>query len=381
MPSQKTSRKYFVRLEKAGNSCTCDDWQLRQKDCKHILAARIVAQREKAEKGPELNDEVPPKKKTYVQKWATYNQSQITEKHRFLELLADLAKGVEELPSNGGRPRTPITDVIFACVYKVCSTVSSRRFGSDLLDAHKNGFLSKKMHPNKINTHLEDPALTPILKRLIEVSSSPLRSVETCFAADSTGFSTNRHIRWFDEKYGAERSKREFVKVHACCGTKTHIVTAVEILDKDANDCPQFQPLVEATAKNFKVEKVTADKAYLSKENLSFVERLGGTAYIPFKSNSVKGEAGSVWERMYLYYNLRRDEFLKHYHARSNVESVFSMIKAKFRDNVRSKTDVAMHNEAYCKFLCHNIFVVIQSCLELGISACFLKENQIAMAC
>jgi hypothetical protein len=41
---------------------------------------------------------------------------------------------------------------------------------------------------------------------------------------------------------------------------------------------------------------------------------------------------------MYFYYSFRRDEFLKHYHQRSNIESTFSMVKAKFRDHVRGKT-------------------------------------------
>src|ERR1035438_4272303 len=36
---------------------------------------------------------------------------------------------------------------------------------------------------------------------------------------------------------------------------------------------------------------------------------------------------------------------------RSNVESMFSMVKAKFRDHVRSKTDTPMKNEVLCKFL------------------------------
>jgi hypothetical protein len=52
---------------------------------------------------------------------------------------------------------------------------------------------------------------------------------------------------------------------------------------------------------------------------------------------------------------LRRDEFLGHYHLRSNAESTFSMVKAKFRDHVRSKTDPAMKNEHLAKFLCYNI--------------------------
>jgi|SRR5579871_14938 len=202
--------------------------------------------------------------------------------------------------------------------------------------------------------------------RTLDLLSLPLRAVETVFAPDSTGFSTSRFVRWYDEKYGTERSGRDWVKAHAICGVKTNIVTAVEVLGRDTNDCPQFKPLVEATAKNFEIEDVTADKGYVSRENLELVDGMGGTAFIPFKSNNVAGEAGTVWERMFHYYNSRRDEFLKRYHARSNIESTFAMLKAKFGDSVRSKTDVAMKNETLCKFLCHNIVVVHQSVVELG---------------
>jgi hypothetical protein len=48
---------------------------------------------------------------------------------------------------------------------------------------------------------------------------------------------------------------------------------------------------------------------------------------------------------MFHYYCFNKDEFLSHYHKRSNVESTFSMIKAKFRDHVRSRTDAGMMNE------------------------------------
>ena len=64
---------------------------------------------------------------------------------------------------------------------------------------------------------------------------------------------------------------------------------------------------------------------------------------------------------MFHFYSLHRDEFLQHYHKRSNVESTFSRIKAKFRDHVRSKADTAMANEVLCKVLCHNLCCVIQS--------------------
>ena len=48
---------------------------------------------------------------------------------------------------------------------------------------------------------------------------------------------------------------------------------------------------------------------------------------------------------------------MDHYHKRSNVETAFSMIKAKFGGVVRSKTPVAQMSEVLVKILCHNICV------------------------
>lgn len=137
--------------------------------------------------------------------------------------------------------------------------------------------------------------------------------------------------------------------------------------------------MLETTAQNFTIKEVPADKAYLSHDNLALIEGVGGTPFIPFKSNSLPGEAGSLWEKMYLYYAFQREEFLTHYHQRSNVESTFSMVQAKFKTFVRSKTDVAMKNEVLCKFLCHNIVVVHQSQIELNIEPVFWPSEEPAV--
>lgn len=71
----------------------------------------------------------------------------------------------------------------------------------------------------------------------------------------------------------------------------------------------------------------------------------------------------------------RAGHALQNYHKRSNVESTFSMMKAKSGDHLRSKTDTTMVNEALCKVLCHNVCCVIQSIYELGISATFWGQE------
>lgn len=79
---------------------------------------------------------------------------------------------------------------------------------------------------------------------------------------------------------------------------------------------------------------------------------------------------------LYHYFRFKRDEFLQHYHKRSNVESTLSMMKRKFGDSLRSKTDVAMVNETLCKVLCHNLVVLIHEMYELGIDPCFGIERE-----
>ncbi len=71
---------------------------------------------------------------------------------------------------------------------------------------------------------------------------------------------------------------------------------------------------------------------------------------------------------------LNRDEFLQHYHKRSNNEIVFHMVKSKFGDSVRSKEWVSQMNEVLLKILCHNICVVIQEMHELGIKPQILYQ-------
>lgn len=68
---------------------------------------------------------------------------------------------------------------------------------------------------------------------------------------------------------------------------------------------------------------------------------------------------------------MHRDEFLTHYHRRSNVESTFSAMKRKFGDIIRSKTPIAQRNELLLKVLCHNIVCVIHEMHESGAEALF----------
>ena len=319
---------------------------------------------------------------TYAQNWKAYNKSQTNEKLIFMRLLRNLCDEIKQPKYKFGRPTLPFQDMLFCMAYKVYSTLSGRRFISDLKIAKEMGLIKQVPHYNSMFNFFKDENVKPIISELITLSSLPLKEVEKDFAVDSSGFSTCKFNRWHDYKWGKDKKQRVWLKAHICCGVKSNIVTSIIITEGNCNDSPQLKGLVEQTAKNFNLVEVSADKAYISKKNLESIKENGGTPFIPFKSNvNPHRSTKSIWGKMHHYFLYRNEEFLEHYHKRSNVETAFHMIKAKFEERLRSKSQRAQINELLLKVLCHNICCVIQSIAELGIRSKFcIKENRVLIS-
>ncbi|MCA1576045.1 MAG: transposase [Acidobacteria bacterium] len=379
VPSQAGKGEYEVRPDPQAPRCTCPDYEYRNARCKHVLAVEYVLMREQTSDGQTVVTEtVKVTRKTYTQNWTAYNEAQTHEKSEMQAYLYELCRNLPEPMRERGKGRPPLSlpDVIFASVTKIYSTISGRRFQTDLREAKARGYLAHLPHYNSVFKYLESEALTPYLYELISLSAAPLKAVETDFAVDSSGFSTGQFVRWLDVKNSTKEDRRHWLKLHLMVGTKTNIVTSVEVSDGFAHDYPFFKGLVDRTADaGFKLREVSADKGYLGADNMLATLRRGAIPYIPFKTNSVAQSGwepkSQLWTRMFHFYSLNRAEFLQHYHKRSNVETTFHMIKSKFGQRLRSRTLTAQVNEALCKVLCHNLCVVLQSVHELGLETDF----------
>jgi transposase len=388
VPSQSSGKQY--KVDPIAGSCSCPDFEFTGFKCKHQYAVEFSVRREsktvtetKADGTTKttITETVTVKRKTYPQEWPAYNMAQTKEKGIFLYLLHKLCQGVGSPAQYGpGQRCLPLEDVIFAMAFKVYSTLSTRRFMTDLKDAQVKGYVEQLPSYNSIIRYFESEMLTPYLQMLIEESALPLAAIEQDFAADSTGLSGCRFVRWFSAKYDEPQlmEQRDWIKIHLMCGTTTNVVTAVEISEKYRNDSPFFKPLVDATARNFRMREVSADKGYDSFENRAHALTHGAMAYIPFRGTEKKQPSyknkGELWKRMYHFYAFNTERFMQSYHKRSNVETTFHMIKSKFGDSLRSKTERAQINEALCKVLCHNICCLIQSMYELNLRPKFWKE-------
>lgn len=303
--------------------------------------------------------------------WSAYDNAQVNEKRHFRHLLHELCRCVEQPEQSQGRPRLRLDEMLFCIVYKVYSAMCARRHMTDLREAHEMGFVNHVPHFNSLSHYLRQEPLTGVITRLIEISSMPLRLLEQDFAVDATGLATDRYARWLDERELRERSHRKWVKLHLMCGVRTHVVT-LAIVDP-GHESRLFGRLVAATARNFRVSEVSADKAYLSGENMRHAVLAGATPFIAFRENSRLDAdyKSTLWKRLLAMFLNERWRFMAHYNKRNNVETTFSMIKAKFGPALRSRDGRAQINEALAKVLCHNLCVLIQAMYEFGLEPKF----------
>lgn len=354
--------------------CNCPDSELKKTTCKHAYAVRYFLQ---VEKETETGVQVEKVRLTYKQAWKAYDAAQTGEIKLFDELLKDLVAGIDEPAQTFGRPRLSLRETAFCSIQKVYSQLSCRRAVSLFGNAVERDQIKHKPHFTATSRLLNRADITPILQELISVTAAPLKGVETDFAVDSSGFRTTCFGAYAEQKYSLKRDHK-FLKAHAMVGVKTNIITGVEVLEGNSADAPQLPVLVEKTANGgFTVRELSADKAYSSRDNFEAVDAVGGTAYIPFKSNATgKSRGSSLWRKAFHYFQMNQEEFLQHYHKRSNVESVFGAVKKKFGETLKSKNPAAQKNELLCKLIAYNITVLIHEMHELGIQPDFSSQSQ-----
>ena len=212
---------------------------------------------------------------TYRQDWPAYNAAQIHEKDKFQTLLAELCRGVPEPPRQepkGGRPPVPMADRVFACAFKVYTT----DLGPTGLDRHagrpgqgaslaaaalqrglpvpgRPGDDADPHGPDRRERQAAPVDRSRFRRRFIGIRHVPVRPV------------VRPQVRGRQARIRLGQGER-----HAP-GRTTNVVTAVEIDERYAADCPKFAPLLKATAKEFTIREVSADAAYLTYENMELV--------------------------------------------------------------------------------------------------------------
>lgn len=368
VPSQsQTSGGYIVDV--VANSCSCPDHELRGtvRVCKHRWAVRFVRHQVMAPDGSVVSMRI-----SYTQLWSGYNAAQTNERDHTEVLLRTLCDAVETPRAARGRPRLDLGDLIFAAATKAFVQMSGRRAMSDIRGCTAQGLLSETPHYNSVFLHMSKPEVTPVLRWLLRVSATPLASVETGFAIDGSGFSSNRSKSWIEAKYKHRIREAKWIHLHAIFGTRSNVITTAEVTSASVAESPLLPQLVQETAENFDMRRVLADKGYLSRKNVVAIDKLGAEAFIPMKINSTP-DGPAVWTKLFHLFSFHRETFLESYGQRSNAEAGFSALKRKFGGFVRAKLETAMFNEILTKCILHNLSCVVRAMYTRGLEPEFQK--------
>lgn len=228
--------------------------------------------------------------------------------------------------------------------------------------------------------YMKDPKVTMLLHNLYKVLAEPLVTIENYFSIDASGISNfYGNTRWIKIRHtSAEGVRRhEFTKLNVFSGVKTGIIAAVDITEGNRHESPGFKPLLDETTRLFDVHEIYADAGYLSKENVKACAGHGITPYIWGKKNvhiSMRSKP-TPWYSMLREWKYQREIFAERYFLRERSESMFSSLKRRFGDFIRSKYKNAIMNEILAKIVCYNASVLASAMMEYDLNLGFIAEK------
>jgi hypothetical protein len=361
VPSATHSGGYVV--DAVEGSCTCPDYlecgggQNRGHRCKHLYAVLIIRQEITLPNGISVVSEQKVRFK-YPRDWPVINAALVDLPRVAPVLFADLVKSVpvDVRPEGKRGPNFfPTRDLVFAALVRTFSNATARGVVAAVENYSEKGLCDDVPHYNTLLRRLANPAMMPLLQRLLGTCAAPLAAVENerlaQYAIDATGFSTSVYADWHTHKHGkpTEHTKKaRFVKAHVFTGTRTHGIVAVqptEPVGPGTGDAPMLVPLLErAMATGARPREVSADAAYPSGENIGAVQRVGALPFFDFRSN-MTGASSPLLASLLNRHAADRLLYEEHYHRRSNVESVIFMVKKRFGGHLVSRRPATQYVE------------------------------------
>jgi len=304
------------------------------------------------------------KRKRWPRNEALYNRIQENEFLNFFDFVRYLSNVV----CNDKKMKNNVACLL---VWHKFPNLSARRAKSFLLFLKKFKIINANIPCFKtLCNYRAEPIIGNILDELIIESSKPFAKIERDFATDMTGIKTKLFSSWFSLRCKKRIRRRDHLNAHISIGTKTLIVTAINIENKQGKDNIIFRKHVDKTAKNFKINEWSGDGMYWAKDNCRKVSEKGGRPYFKCKSSWWNGKKSGClsWKEMNQEAIENKDEYDKHYHKRSKVESANHSKKALFGDKVYSKLKEARDNEETLRWINYNINVLNRANYEWGIN-------------
>lgn len=187
-------------------------------------------------------------------------------------------------------------------------------------------------------------------------------------AIDATGLlaqSASHHFRAQQEaktaeKHGRRRTsrRRRWPKLVVACDCHSHLIVAAHVERGPASDLRRFLPLVCDLYDDARPRFLVCDAGYDAEWiHTACRDLLDIHSLIPAKSRGGCRGPPQGKRRRWMASHLAQTR----YHDRSQVETVFSMLKRRLRDTLHARKPWAQHRAAWLKVLVHNFLILARS--------------------
>jgi len=240
--------------------------------------------------------------------------------------------------------------------------MSYRRTQSDLRKMYREELIRTIPPRSTLNDYANDENTLRLIEKLIQVSALFFNENEDTMILDSTWFAQRMYSGGYrkvhDKRSGSLYKVR---KLHIACLKNSKVICYAKATEGTKHDSPLFEEFVRAVVKNgFNIKTLLADSGYLSKDNYALCIELGiMNAFIDFRSNNkVRRAKSDLWREKLRLYKEQKEIWNQTYRFRVLVEGVFSAIKKKNLNYLRSRKETAQDVELLLKALVYNLTII-----------------------
>lgn len=263
-----------------------------------------------------------------------------------------------------GRPQSNIRDILKAFLIMSYNGMSYRRTRSDLKWMFENELISFIPPRSTLNDYSNKKNIKNLLESIIQFSAEFFKNEEDTAILDSTWFGQKMYSGGYRKVYDKKNAPLKKVrKMHIVCLRNSKIISCAIPSIGSENDHVRFKELVQKTLdKGFKIKTLIADAGYSGKESYAFCKELGiRDVFIDFKKNNTNRRAKSdLWQQQLKLFREHKDIWHETYRFRVIVEGVFSVIKKKNLNYIRSKRPISQDVEVLLKALVYNLTIIGQ---------------------
>ena len=179
----------------------------------------------------------------------------------------------------------------------------------------------------KFSSRISSSILTEVQKQATNFSYQNSGRVST-IAIDSTGFPTEYFSYYYSMR--TEKTRRDFIKISLAVDTEKQTILGTKITKSRQHDTKHARPLLRNTLK--KADCYVLDRGYDSEQiHLQIRTEIHAESIIPIRDWNADYIKGQYRNEMSGNFDRER------YGQRNNVETVFSVIKRRFGDEIKGR--------------------------------------------